>query len=43
MRIADAEDLPLHDLYLAKDALKFEELDYYNRFSPKTQKVVSSA
>ena len=31
---------PLYELYLAKDALKFEELDDYNRFSPETQKVV---
>ena len=30
----------LYDLYPAKDALKFEELDDYNRFSPETQKVV---
>ncbi len=31
---------PLYELYAAKDALKFEELDDYNHFSPETQKVV---
>ena len=31
---------PLYELFVAKDALKFEELDDYNHFSPETQKVV---
>ncbi len=30
----------VYDLFLAKDALKFGELDDYNHFSPETQKVV---
>jgi pimeloyl-ACP methyl ester carboxylesterase len=30
----------VYELLVAKDALKFEELDDYNHFSPETQKVV---
>jgi hypothetical protein len=30
----------VYELYTAKEALRFEELDDYNHFSPETQKVV---
>jgi cephalosporin-C deacetylase-like acetyl esterase len=35
-----AEAGGVYELLVAKDALKFEELDDYNHFSPETQKVV---
>lgn len=34
------EARPAYELYLAQDALKFQELDDYNHFSPETQEVV---
>ena len=34
------ESAGVYGLFMAKEALKFEELDDYNHFSPETQAVV---